>query len=118
MALLPPFAPPLAQIASDALGLGVGLGIGFLLLLGLLALLGVALFAFWVWMLVDCAQAPEPPGESNHRLAWILILAFTSGIGALLYFVLVRQPRRAALRARGFTSPPMPSSGSAGRYDR
>lgn len=114
MALLS-FAPNFAQLASDAVGFGVGIGVGFFLLFGLLTLVGVGLFAFWVWMLVDCAQAPEPPGESNHRLAWILILAFTGGIGALLYFVLVRQPRRAALRARGFTSPPMPRSPATGR---
>lgn len=96
----------LAQIAPDTVGIGIGLGI--VLLIGLAILLGIGIFAFWVWMLVDCAQQPEPPGEENHRLVWILILVFTGWIGAILYFFLVRQPRRAAIRARGFTSPPMP----------
>lgn len=107
-ATLSPLVAPLAQVGPEAIGVGIGLG--FMLLFGLLILIAIGLFAFWVWMLVDCAQAPEPQGESNHRLAWILILVFTGWIGALLYFALVRQPRRAKQRARGHTSPPMPHS--------
>lgn len=105
-------SPLLAQAGPDAVGLGIGLGV--FLLFGLLIVVAVGIFAFWVWMLVDCAQAPEPPGESNHRLVWILILVFTGWIGALLYFVIVRQPRRSRRRARDFTSPPMPRPPSSG----
>lgn len=101
-----PTAALLAQVSPDSVGVGIGIGVVFLL--GLAILLAIGVFAFWVWMLVDCAQAPEPPGESNHRLIWILILVFTGWLGALLYFFIVRQPRRAAIRARSFTSPPMP----------
>ena len=97
---------PLAQVAPEAVGLGIG--IGFVLLFGLIILLAIGVFAFWVWMLIDCAQAPEPAGDSSHRLVWILILVFTGWIGALIYFFVVRQPRLAERRARGFTSPPMP----------
>lgn len=95
-----------AQLGPDPVGIGIG--IGFFLLFALAILLAIGVFAFWVWMLVDCAQAPEPPGDTNHRLVWILILVFTGWLGAILYFFIVRQPRRAAIRARGFTSPPMP----------
>jgi len=104
--MTPYVSPPLAQIAPEAVGLG--LGIGFILLLALIVLLAIGLFAFWVWMLVDCAQAPEPIGDNTRRLVWILVLVFTGWIGAILYFFLVRQPRRAGLRSRSFTSPPMP----------
>ncbi len=96
-------------LPPDAVGLGVGIAI--VLLIGGLIVLGIALFALWLWMLVDCAQAPEPPGDSNHRLVWILILVFTGWIGALLYFFLVRRPRIAASRPRyprGFPPPPPP----------
>ncbi len=89
--------------------IGVGIGLGFIALIGFLILLGVASFAFWVWMLIDCAQAPEPANDKNHRLTWILILVFTHWLGALLYFFLVRQPRRSALRACGYSSPPLPA---------
>jgi Phospholipase_D-nuclease N-terminal len=96
-----------STLTPDAVGIGAG--IAFVLLIGGLILAGIALFALWLWMLVDCAQAPEPPGDSNHRLVWILILVFTGWIGALLYFFLVRRPRIAASRPvepRGF--PPLP----------
>ena len=109
--MLPPPAALLAQVSPESVG--VGIGIGFIVLLVLAALLALAAFAFWVWMLVDCAQAPEPLGDSNHRLVWILILVFTGWLGAILYFFLVRRPRLAAARARGFTSPPMPHSPNA-----
>ncbi len=95
----------LAQISPDAVA--VGMGLGFFALIGMLVLLSLASLAFWIWMLVDCAQAPEKPG-SNEKLIWILILIFTSWLGALLYFFIVRQARREATRAHGFTSPPMP----------
>ncbi len=109
-----PPAPILAQVQTSPDAVGVGIGIGVLLLLALVVLLAIGVFAFWVWMLVDCAQAPEPIGDNKHRLIWILILVFTGWIGAILYFFIVRQPRRAALRARGFTSPPMPRPPAAG----
>jgi hypothetical protein len=99
--------PVLAQFAGPAdaaVGVGLGLGIGFFLLFFALIGTGLALFAFWVWMLIDCAQAPEDP--ANNRVAWILILVFTSWLGALLYFFIVRQPRLARERASVPPSPP------------
>lgn len=101
-----PLAPLLAQVSSDAIGLGLSLGVFLLIAFAIAS--GLALFAFWIWMLIDCAQAPEPPGESNHRLVWILILVFTGWIGALIYFFVVRQPR---LAARRNTPPPPPFPG-------
>jgi hypothetical protein len=102
-----PHLPLLAQFAGPAdtaVGVGLGLGIGFFLLFFALIGTGLALFAFWVWMLIDCAQAPEDP--ANNRVAWILILVFTSWLGALLYFFIVRQPRLARARTSGPFPPP------------
>ncbi len=62
-----------------------------------LAFLAVSL-GFWIWMLIDCAQAPEKPG-TNDRLVWILIIVLTGFIGALIYFFAIRMPRRSAARA-------------------
>ncbi len=101
--------PILAQFAGPAdtaVGVGLGLGIGFFLLFFALIGTGLALFAFWVWMLIDCAQAPEEP--ANNRVAWILILVFTSWFGALLYFFIVRQPRLARTRSSISYPPPPP----------
>lgn len=92
-----------AQMTPEALGFGIG--IGFFLLFAVLALLSLALLAFWIWMLVDCAQAPEKPG-SNDRVVWILVLVFTTWLGALIYFFVARQPRLAA-RRRPAAPPPL-----------
>ena len=56
-----------------------------------LALVGLALTVFWVWMLVDCAT--KEPSAGNEKIIWILVIIFTHWIGALIYF-LVRRPQR------------------------
>jgi branched-subunit amino acid ABC-type transport system permease component len=63
----------------------------WLLLFGVGCIFGLAAFAFWLWMLIDCAQ--HEPNEGNTKLVWILILIFTSWIGALIYYF-VRRPQR------------------------
>ena len=60
----------------------------FFMLSGLLAL---AAFAFWIWMLIDCAMYEK--SEGNDKIIWILIIIFTHFIGALIYF-LIRRPQR------------------------
>ncbi len=56
-----------------------------------MVLIGLALMAFWIWMLIDCATKESSQG--NDKLIWILIIVFTHWIGALIYF-LVRRPER------------------------
>ena len=55
--------------------------------------LSVSLFAFWVWMIVDCAV--NEPSEGNDKLVWILVIVLGQWIGALVYFF-ARRPRRRA----------------------
>jgi len=57
-------------------------------------LLGVAGFAFWIWMLIDCAT--EEPSTGNDKLVWIVIIVFTHIIGASIYYFVRRRPRRFA----------------------
>ncbi len=56
-----------------------------------MVLIGLAIMAFWIWMLIDCATKESSQG--NDKLIWILIIVFTHWIGALIYF-LVRRPER------------------------
>jgi hypothetical protein len=63
---------------------------GILFFLVFLALAMGAL-GLWIWMLVDCAV--NEPSEGNDKLVWILVIIFTSWLGALIY-LLVRRPRR------------------------
>jgi hypothetical protein len=72
---------------------------GLVGLLGLVVLLliGLLLFAFWIWMLVDCAT--KEPGEGNDKIIWILVLIFTHFLGALIYYF-VRRPERIRLHGK------------------
>lgn len=48
---------------------------------------------FWIWMLVDCATRES--SEGNDKIAWTIMIIFTSFIGALVY-LFVRRPKRKA----------------------
>jgi hypothetical protein len=52
------------------------------------ALLALAAFAFWLWMLVDCAMNPALDGA--EKIVWLVIIFFTHFIGALIYFFVRR----------------------------
>ena len=52
---------------------------------------GILLFAFWIWMLVDCIT--KEPSQGNDKIIWILVIIFTHFIGAFLY-LLIRRPER------------------------
>ena len=45
--------------------------------------------AFWIWMLVDCAKRISR-GDSK-QIGWLVVVAVTHGIGALIYFFFGRR---------------------------
>ncbi|ADI73288.1 hypothetical protein Metev_0364 [Methanohalobium evestigatum Z-7303] len=59
----------------------------------LIAIIFALLFAFWLWVLVDCAT--REPSQDNDKLVWVIIIVFTHFIGALLYYF-IRRPKRKA----------------------
>ncbi|MDB6108384.1 MAG: hypothetical protein JWR69_134 [Pedosphaera sp.] len=61
--------------------------------LGLIPLC-LAMFAFWIWMLVDCIKNESISG--NEKVAWVLVIALTHLLGAIIYFFAGRQPRKLA----------------------
>jgi len=65
----------------------VGLPLNFLFFL----LIAVIATIFWIWMLVDCVT--REPDTGSTRLIWVIIIIFTSVLGAILYFV-IRRPER------------------------
>ena len=69
-------------------------GLALLLFIISVILAGLLCFAFWIWMLVDCAT--REPSQGNDRLVWILVIVLTNVIGALIYFF-ARRPRRKVL---------------------
>lgn len=60
-------------------------GFEVLLVLAVLVIpLAVALFAFWVWMLVHAIQ--NKGLSDGEKIAWVLAIALLHFLGALLYF--------------------------------
>lgn len=63
-------------------------GLAFITAMGGIGILGTI---FWIWMLIDCAK--NEPREGNDRVLWVLIIALTHLVGALIYYF-VRRPER------------------------
>jgi hypothetical protein len=59
----------------------------------LVAVIGLAGTAFWIWALIDCATNESNTG--NDKIVWVIIIALTHFIGAAIY-LFVRRPRRLA----------------------
>jgi len=67
-------------------------GAFLLLLIALAAVVGLALFAFWLWMLVHAAT--NPGLEQGEKIAWVLIMIFVSLLGSIVYFFIGRPKAR------------------------
>jgi hypothetical protein len=50
--------------------------------------IAMAMFAFWVWMLVHAAQ--NKGITEGEKVAWVLIIALVHFLGALIYFFVGR----------------------------
>lgn len=46
--------------------------------------LGLAMLAFWIWMLVHAIQ--NKGLSDSERIAWVLVIAFLHFLGAVIYF--------------------------------
>ncbi len=53
--------------------------------------LGLALMAFWIWMLIDAAQ--NRGLDQNEKIVWIVVIALLHWLGALLYLIIARPKR-------------------------
>lgn len=72
--------------------------------LSVVALLFLAGFAFWLWMLVECAT--KEPSTGNDKLAWVIIIVFTNIVGAFIYYFVRHRPRSLGeLDRRSFSAP-------------
>jgi hypothetical protein len=75
---------------------------GFEIILVLLAALFVlplalALFVFWIWMLVSAVQ--NKGLTEGEKIAWVLVIVFVHWLGALLYFFVGHPKRKTPLAA-------------------
>ncbi len=56
----------------------------------------ILLFAFWIWMIVDCAKRDFK--NSNEKIVWIVAVALMGWIGALVYYIVIK-----SLNSRGLS---------------
>ena len=71
-----------------------GFELFFIPLFLLMIPLGLAMFAFWVWMLIHAAQ--NKGLSDGERTAWVIIIALVHFLGALIYFFVGRPKARLA----------------------
>lgn len=69
------------------------LGNAELVLLLLFLPVSLALFAFWLWMLIHAIQ--NRGLNDSERIVWVIVIVFVNLIGALIYFF-VGRPRAPA----------------------
>ena len=67
------------------------IGIYELLFIALWVLVSLGVFAFWLWMLVDCVR--NRGLSDNERLIWVIVICLTHVLGALVYLLAGRRPR-------------------------
>lgn len=65
-----------------------------------LILIAVALacMAFWIWMIIDCATYETATGA---KIGWLLIILLAGIVGAPLYFLVRKLPRKAQTQPLG-----------------
>ena len=66
-------------------------GIIGLFLILFLVTVGLLVFAFWIWMLIDAIQ--NKGLTDGEKIGWVLAVLFLHFIGALLYFFIGRQKK-------------------------
>ena len=76
----------LAQMTSPRGDSAGGIALGFICVI---VLFGLAVFAFWIWALIDAIKNPRL--TDNERLIWILVIVLAQGLGALIYVLAGRK---------------------------
>ncbi len=81
-----------------------GLAAGLLIVWGVVAIIGLALFIFWVVMLIDVFKRKNWQDESQKNL-WMIIMIVSifvglAGLAAIIYYFVVKR----ALDSKGSTS--------------
>ena len=72
-------------------------GIIGLFLILFLVTVGLLVFAFWIWMLIDAIQ--NKGLTDGEKVGWVLAVVFLHFIGSLLYFFIGRPKRNTPLVA-------------------
>lgn len=84
-----------AVAVTTASTAGAGLAIGVMILIGIFAIVGLALFILWIFMLIDAFKRTNWQDESQKNL-WIIILIVSfflslNGLAAIIYYFVVKR---------------------------
>ena len=60
----------------------------FVLMMLLIVIICALLFAFWIWMIIDCAKRDFK--KELDKVVWILVIVFLSVLGAAIYYFAVK----------------------------
>lgn len=55
---------------------------------GIMMIVGILLLIFWIWMIVDAAKRNFR--NMVEKVIWIIIIVLGGWIGALIYFIVIR----------------------------
>jgi hypothetical protein len=84
-------------------------------IVGLFGIIGIAGLAFWIWCLVDAIRVPDDSQfQSGTKLLWVLIIALTGWIGAIIYLAVGRPVGGAKQAIADWQSRPAPSMPAGG----
>ncbi len=82
----------LAQSGGIAGTVAGGFIIGFFIIWGLILTLSIALFVFWIVMLVDVVKRENWKNDSE-KTVWLLIVILVGWLGALIYYFIIKKEK-------------------------
>lgn len=83
-----------------------GLAIGSMVIFGILSVLGLVLFVFWIFMIIDVFKRTNWKQPSDKTL-WIVIVILLGYLGAIVYYFAVK---RALDKGGNVNTPPNPGN--------
>lgn len=72
-----------------------GLAIGGILIFAFVAIIAIAFFAFWLWMLIHAIT--NKGLKDSEKLLWVLLIVLVGFLGPILYFFIGRPKATHAL---------------------
>ena len=85
----------MAQDSSGGNAAGGAIGFAFLCCYGIVILVFLALFVFWIWMLIDLIKRPETQFEAGmNKTVWLVLMIVSLffslyWVVALIYYFMI-----------------------------
>jgi uncharacterized membrane protein YsdA (DUF1294 family) len=65
---------------------------------GIMVIVWIVLFLFWIWMIIDAAQRKFR--NTTEKIVWIVVVVLFSWLGALVYFIVIKHINKHGLASR------------------